>query len=638
MPRRATVAVLALAGWAAVSAEQAPQSTPPPTFRAGVDVVMLDVSVLDGDRQPVRGLTAADFTVLENGKPLPIVAFHAVDVPDRLVTAARWMNDVAPDVVTNRFEPDRLIVLMLDDWNVSVNPADVRKTKDIAHAIVDELGPTDYAAVVYTFSHEKSQEFTTDKARLRDAIDRFTSSHMPLPEPPPSMACPHNECVTAALRAVSDVMRESWPGRRKAIAYISPEGRYTMGPQGIGGAADGLTMAGDSAKIWDSGPDLARTFRALQDANVNVYQYDPRGLADSLTIEIAPNTSTVMGMFADATGGRTVTRTNAADARVATMLVETRSYYMLGVSPSTTGNANTFRPITVTVGRPGLEVRSRGGYYRTLTSKEKPPKTPPTALEKAMAGARPTGDLPISLMAAAFATPTGPALAVVAGLDRGTDLPEKDVVDVAVRAFSQATGERRSRGVATAKLELTRRPMTGGLVHYDLGTKLDLAPGRYEIRLAADSATTKLAGSAFLYVTIPDFAREPLSASGLVLTRKPPSRMTGKDPLANVLPFTPTTSRTFDRDDRVESVLRFYQGPTSEQPIEVVARVRDALDKTVFEKADRVRLDIFQPTDRTAEYRLELPLARLDPGDYLLTIDAKAGVLSTRRQLRFRME
>ena len=43
---------------------QAPQAT----FRTGIDVTTLDVSVLDKDRRPVRGLTAANFTVLERGK------------------------------------------------------------------------------------------------------------------------------------------------------------------------------------------------------------------------------------------------------------------------------------------------------------------------------------------------------------------------------------------------------------------------------------------------------------------------------------------------------------------------------------------------------------------------------------------
>ena len=68
---------LAVAGGSLVLlAYQAPQVT----FRAGVDLVDVEVSVLDKNRLPVRGLTANDFTVLEEGSPRPVVAFTAVDL------------------------------------------------------------------------------------------------------------------------------------------------------------------------------------------------------------------------------------------------------------------------------------------------------------------------------------------------------------------------------------------------------------------------------------------------------------------------------------------------------------------------------------------------------------------------------
>jgi hypothetical protein len=50
-------------------------------FHIGTDLITVDVSVLDGDRKPIRGLTADDFTVLEDGWRRPIVAFSVVDVP-----------------------------------------------------------------------------------------------------------------------------------------------------------------------------------------------------------------------------------------------------------------------------------------------------------------------------------------------------------------------------------------------------------------------------------------------------------------------------------------------------------------------------------------------------------------------------
>jgi hypothetical protein len=62
---------------------QPPQHVPPvPLFRSGVNLVTVDASVLDRDRRTVRGLTAADFTILENGQPQPVTAFTAIDLPD----------------------------------------------------------------------------------------------------------------------------------------------------------------------------------------------------------------------------------------------------------------------------------------------------------------------------------------------------------------------------------------------------------------------------------------------------------------------------------------------------------------------------------------------------------------------------
>ena len=70
-----------LLGAALIYTQTTAQQTPLPTFRTGVDIVEIDVTVLDKDRHPVKGLSAEDFTILDRDKPQPIVAFSAVDVP-----------------------------------------------------------------------------------------------------------------------------------------------------------------------------------------------------------------------------------------------------------------------------------------------------------------------------------------------------------------------------------------------------------------------------------------------------------------------------------------------------------------------------------------------------------------------------
>ena len=118
-----------------------------PTFRAGVDVVRLDVSVLDKSRRPVRNLTAADFTVVEEGEPRPIVAFSAVDVPDAPGHAVEWMRDVGSDVATNRLDTRRILAIVMDDCYT--NPQDGKTAISLARNVVNRLGPNDLAGVVF---------------------------------------------------------------------------------------------------------------------------------------------------------------------------------------------------------------------------------------------------------------------------------------------------------------------------------------------------------------------------------------------------------------------------------------------------------------------------------------------------------
>src|SRR6185295_6133567 len=91
-----------------------------PTFRSGVELIQLDVSVLDKARHPVNGLSATDFTVRVDGVARPVVAFKAVTLPPPSPPpSAPWIRDVAPDVSTNTHPGGRAIVIMIDDATVT---------------------------------------------------------------------------------------------------------------------------------------------------------------------------------------------------------------------------------------------------------------------------------------------------------------------------------------------------------------------------------------------------------------------------------------------------------------------------------------------------------------------------------------
>jgi hypothetical protein len=78
------VPALSLIGWAAFVCTIHAQGPPAPstqTFRTGVELVLMDVSVLDEQRRPVRGLTQDDFSVVVDGGARPIVSFSPVELP-----------------------------------------------------------------------------------------------------------------------------------------------------------------------------------------------------------------------------------------------------------------------------------------------------------------------------------------------------------------------------------------------------------------------------------------------------------------------------------------------------------------------------------------------------------------------------
>ncbi len=159
---------------ASLALSQAPAQPPLPKFRTGVDVVLLDVTVLDRDRRPVRGLQAADFTVLEDGTPQPIVTFEELDSPEPDGSLVPWMREVAPDVRTNAADDRRIVLLILDDGLISFRHRE--NVKGIGRTIIDQLGPADQVAIIYTGNNAKSQEFTNDRAVLRRTVERFVET------------------------------------------------------------------------------------------------------------------------------------------------------------------------------------------------------------------------------------------------------------------------------------------------------------------------------------------------------------------------------------------------------------------------------------------------------------------------------
>jgi hypothetical protein len=142
-------------------------------------------------------------------------------------------------------------------------------------------------------------------------------------------------------------------------------------------------------------------------------------------------------------------------------------------------------------------------------------------------------------------------------------------------------------------------------------------------------------GSVYYDVDVPDFAKLPLSVSGLVLGTPHASTRVGGDSPASLIPLVPTTRREFGAEEQIFALLRIYQGGKGAvAPVAVRTRIVDQAGLGVFEAAEEILPDGFS-RDRSADYRLELPLGQLNAGEHLLSVETRLSDRTTQSNLRF---
>ena len=128
-------------------------------------------------------------------------------------------------------------------------------------------------------------------------------------------------------------------------------------------------------------------------------------------------------------------------------------------------------------------------------------------------------------------------------------------------------------------------------------------------------------GSVVASVTVPDFAREDVSLSGLLLAGGPAVPTEGADAFGDLVPVVPTTERLFDSSDTVTVFGRLYQRDRRPRPIMVTTRVVDASGAVVHEASETVAAERFG-AGGAADVTWPLPLATLIPGAYELQVVA----------------
>jgi VWFA-related protein len=657
----------------------APPEQPPLTFKVEVNYVELDAVVTDASGNFVRGLTKADFEVLEQSKPQTISLFSLVDLPLERPDAPLFSKTgIEPDVRTNREFDGRVFVLVLDDLHTHALRSP--RLRAAARLFVEQyVGANDLVAVVTTGGNKHAaQNFTGSRRLLVKAIDAFIGRKLrsetlenlsQLSRPTPGGAGPTNSSsmerahwarsTLSTLKGVAEYV-EGIRGRRKAVVFFSEGIDYD------------ISNVFKNQFASDVREEMKTAITGATRANVSFYAIDPRGLSgfeDAIEIQGVPADNSLgvhtmqdevrtaqdsLRSLAEETGGFAALHRNDYRATFAKIISDNSSYYVLGYYSNDTRRDGRFRPVTVRVRKPGLQVRARKGY---IPPRPRPAASPKDAsagtsaeLREAFTSPLPVTGLGLTASAAPFRGARGTAAVSVTLEIEGSrfKFSEKDgrifdEVEVSMLAID-ADGKGRDGGRDV--VQLTLRPQTRDAIlarGVRIMRRLELSPGIYYLRIGARETGSGSVGTVMLDLEVPDFSKEPLVMSGIVLTSAAGAVPTARadEQFKDVLPGAPTTARDFARDDVLVTFAEVYDNQTRvPHRVEIRTSVLADSGAVVFTTSEERRSEELGAAGGGYGHSAKIPLKDLPPGRYALRVEAKA-LLSNGgaalRELEFRI-
>jgi len=181
-----------------------------PTFRAGIDLVTVDVTVLTRGGDPRTDLTRSDFIVSVDGRQRPIVSARLVRTSATAdAQPPAGVQPAAPDAAERR-----VIVLVVDRDHIPVGEG--QNMLEAAATFVDQL-PADDRLALWTLPYSSGAlRFAEDRQELKGRLRLAVGTYRP-PQGPWIVG--RDEAVRAA---------DSFPGALAAIiareCYKQPEG------------------------------------------------------------------------------------------------------------------------------------------------------------------------------------------------------------------------------------------------------------------------------------------------------------------------------------------------------------------------------------------------------------------------------
>jgi VWFA-related protein len=686
--RRWALALVALVS-VAVSVPIAAQQQATPVFRAGASIVSVDVIVRDAQGNVIKGLTQADFTVLEDGKPQPIETFTFQQIADTAAPAAApapaLLGDLEAKVredlqratttttaaavpaeptpmTSATFAGRRLIVLLFDVS--SMQPEDVQRAVDSATDYVDrQMSPADLVSLVTIGSTiNVLTDFTSVKEDVHQALAALGYSEGTATPPPSVATAETDETAQTTDETTDDTGFEEFNNdvRLRALKTIAE----TLGPieqkKAILYFSAGMQRNGDDNQV-----ELRAAINASVRGNVAIYPIDSRGLqavapggdasrgsrggvglfsgqnVRSQFQQLTASQDSLTTLAAD-TGGRAFTDSNDFGEAFSRAQRDLSAYYLIGYSSSNAAKDGRFRKIEVRVSRKGARLEARAGYYAERDFAHTNRQDREGILDDQLAAAVSLTDLPVVVgtgwfrqTADRFYVPI--ALAVPGSAVPPPDPPKPGAPPITKVSFDVRGVVRDEQGRTVGRIRDTLDvpaadggSLAGKLVLYQSG--VTLPPGRFSVKVVVRENASGTIGTFEAPIAVPLLRDAGIKVSPPVISTQ--LQPAGKDKTTNPLvrdgvQLLPNLTRLVARNQNVYFYYEVYDPALTD----AAPDVRTSLafyrgNVKVYETPVVERTMVDDATRKAVLFELEVPAAAFTPGTYTCqvnVIDAVAG-------------
>jgi VWFA-related protein len=576
-------------------AQQPPAQPDQPIFRAGAELVRVDVSVTGRNDEPVADLQASDFLVTEDDIPQTVetVQFIRLDGQRKVDNGESLeIRGTGQALVEAAKEDVRLFAIFLDDYHIDRHPTITIPLRRALESFVEQLQPTDLVVLMDPLTTLDSLRYTRDKQQLLERVQKFEGRRGELFP------------VRSAVEEAQMTQRNVWE-LRAGVSLSALEAIITH----FGGIREGrksVLFVSQGPPVGMPGsvnyPRLDSALQAANRGNVTVHVLDPRPLGS------APfGGAEALRRLSSETGGRAIINTNNPEEGLTDVIADASAYYLIGYAPTRQLSDGKFHKINVRVKRSGVRVSARRGYWAPTEAETNPEPVPPP--DPALTGAL-----------RELVTPGGPDRRVI-DLWVGTEPADYglSMVNVSWEATSRSADT-----PATMEVEPVTR--TGASLYppqtIRTGPKESDEPTVASFRLKPGSAALKVtlrtAGGSVLdrwtqSLAVPNYAEALLKigTARVFRTRSlAESRAFDADPEP-----TPTASRRFRRTDRLVIDVPY------------LSELGDAIvDAKLTNREGRELAPL--PLARSSPSgvaRIVLPLASLAPSTYTVRVQVSTG-------------